>query len=172
MLETGNIWENIPQKKGKPERVLRDCGKHWQDGQYALLYSEDNQSAAHFVGRVEFFDRDFTTVLKVVLNFVFESDRECETCDLRLTFCFVQRIDKSGKMLAYYKNKGFTTANDSGHKKYVIYYKTQRMKDVIAAHFASDMKLGYTFESPREEFIPARYQDGRAARDLHFGDVV
>jgi hypothetical protein len=60
MLEEKNIW--------------KDCGKHWQDGQYALLYSKDNQSAAHFVGRVEFFDRDFTTVLKVVLNFVFESD--------------------------------------------------------------------------------------------------
>jgi hypothetical protein len=87
-------------------------------------------------------------------------------------FFFLQRIDKSGKMLAYYKNKGFTIANDSGHKKYVTYYKNQRMKDVIAAHFARDMKLGYTFEGPREDFISARYQDGRAARDLHFGDVV
>ena len=87
MLETKNIWENIPQEKGRPKRVLRDCGKHWQDGQHALLYSEDNQSAAHFVGRVEFFDRDFTTVLKVVLNFVFESDRECETCHLRFVLC-------------------------------------------------------------------------------------
>ena len=72
-----------------------------------------------------------------------------------------QRIDPSGKLLEHYTKRGFTMANDSGHKKYTKYYKNQRMRDVVASYYASDMKLGYCFDTDGEFIKPARYQDGK-----------
>ena len=73
--------------------------------------------------------------------------------------------------MEYYMKHGFTMHNDSGHKKYSTYYKNERMKNIVASFFASDMKLGYRFESYAEHIKPARYGDGKAAAELNFGDV-
>ena len=123
------------------------CGCHQRDHQYPLIFSANGEPAMHFVGRLEYFDRDFTTILK--------------------------RIDKSGKMLEYYKTQGFTMSNDSGHKKYTAYYTDERWKEVVAAYYTSDMKLGYTFDlGERVDYVkPARYEDGFSAAELNFGDV-
>ena len=74
-------------------------------------------------------------------------------------------------MLEYYRKSGFTMHNDSGHKKYTLYYKNQNMKSVIASFYSTDMTLGYKFETSPDVFIPARYADGKAAAELNFGDI-
>jgi hypothetical protein len=64
-------------------------------------------------------------------------------------------------------------SNDSGHKKYTTYYTDERWKEVVAAYYTSDMKLGYTFDlGERVDYVkPARYEDGFSAAELNFGDV-
>lgn len=85
--------------------------------------------------------------------------------------CLEQRIDPTRKMLEYYKTSGFTMGNDSGHKKYTTYYTDQTMKDAVASFYALDMNLGYTFDTYQEPITPSRYEDGKKAADLNFGDV-
>ena len=75
-------------------------------------------------------------------------------------------------MLDYYKASGFTMSNDSGHKKYTAYYKDTTMRDAVAAFYSDDMKLGYGFETTVDDFKPARYEDGKAAVELNFGDIA
>ena len=74
-------------------------------------------------------------------------------------------------MLEYYAKSGFTMHNDSGHRKYTSYYKDDKMKNAVASFFAEDMRLGYKFETHGEAIKPARYNDGKSAMDLNFGDV-
>jgi hypothetical protein len=139
------------KKIGKvhPSKEVEVCGSgHRSDHQYPLIFADNCEPAVHFVGRIEYFDRDFTTILK--------------------------RIDKSGKMLEYYKTNGFSMSNDSGHKKYTDYYTDERWKEVVARYYVNDMKLGYTFDlGAHVDYVkPARYEDGFSAAELHYGDVV
>ncbi len=136
-------------RKVHPSEKVEVCGSnHRSDHQYPMIFAENCEPAVHFVGRIEYFDRDFTTILK--------------------------RIDKSGKMLEYYKTNGFSMSNDSGHKKYTEYYTDERWKEVVARYYVNDMKLGYTFDlgSHVDHVKPARYEDGFSAADLLLGDVV
>jgi hypothetical protein len=136
--------------KVHPSKKVEVCGSvHRSDRQYPFIFADNCEPAVHFVGRIEYFDRDFTTILK--------------------------RIDKSGKMLEYYKTNGFSMSNDSGHKKYTDYYTDERWKEVIARYYVNDTKqFGYTFDlGAHVDYIkPARYEDGFSAAELHFGDVV
>ena len=92
-----------------------------------------------------------------------------DRCSLWYIYLY-QRIDPSGKMLEYYKNRGFTMHNDSGHKKYTSYFINEKMKSAVATFYAPDMNLGYKFESYKPPSKPARYADGKPAAQLNFGD--
>ena len=41
------------------------CGYHMQNLQYPSIYSQNGKPGVHFAGRLEHFDRDFKTILKV-----------------------------------------------------------------------------------------------------------
>jgi len=121
------------------------CGHHVQDMQYMSIYNRNGKPGVNFAGRLEFFGRDFKTILA--------------------------RIDPSGKMLDYFNTKGFTMHNDSGHKMYFEYYKNQSMKDAVASFYQADMKLGYSFHTSGEKILPKRWADGKPAGELNYGDT-
>ena len=82
-----------------------------------------------------------------------------------------QRIDATGKMLDYYVRNGFTMHNDSGHKKYTTYFTDRKMIDAVSKFYSVDMRLGYLFETYADPVAPARFHDGKPAKELNYGDV-
>mmetsp|Transcript_35860 Transcript_35860/g.44499 ORF Transcript_35860/g.44499 Transcript_35860/m.44499 type:complete len:419 (+) Transcript_35860:185-1441(+) len=96
-----------------------ECGGHFGDTQWRPSWNEKG-SPMNFIGRLEYFDRDWRTVLA--------------------------RIDPSGRMLEIDKKRSFKKANKSPHKKYMSYY-TPELKKLITEAFIHDVNnLGYTFE--------------------------
>ena len=100
----------------------------------------------NFIGRLEYFERDFNAVL--------------------------QRI--SNELYATYKKLGFEMANDSAHKHYTKYYTDPEMIQIVRTRYAIDCQLlGYKFEVGGNlgNFKPDTYHDGKPAGELNYGHV-
>ena len=106
-------------------KVYQHCAYHVHEAQAAYLFTADGAPGVNFVGRLEYFERDFPVILR--------------------------RIDPSGKMLAWYTEQGFEISNDSGHSPYELYYWSEKMKEDVATFYAADLHLGYRFETRGED---------------------
>ena len=110
------------------------------------MFTKGEEPILNFIGRLEYFQRDFNRVLKHI----------------------------SPDLYKTYKEIGFEMANDSAHKKYTEYYTNEKMIKKVKRKYRKDIKLlGYKFKTGGnlDGFKPESYHDGKPAQELNYGHV-
>ena len=124
----------------------KKCPAFHAEAQWTSMFTAGGEPLLNFIGRLEYFQRDFGRVLHRISAELFET----------------------------YKKIGFEMANDSAHKKYTQYYTNSRMIKKVRYKYRKDIGLlGYDFKTGGNlgGFKPKSYYDGKPAKDLNFGQV-
>ena len=127
-------------------RNPKKCPAFHAENQWKSMFTLAKEPLLNFIGRLEYFERDFNAVL--------------------------QRF--SNELYATYKKLGFEMANDSAHKHYTKYYTDPEMIQIVRTRYAIDCQLlGYKFEVGGNlgNFKPDTYHDGKPAGELNYGHV-
>ena len=136
----------------KFEAFVRDppsCPAFHDENQWSSMFSRGGEPLLNFIGRLEYFARDFDYVIRHI----------------------------NVELYNTYKEIGFEMANDSAHKKYTDYYTGNKndLREIIRKRYKKDIELlGYTFLKGGNlgHFVPSSYHDGLPAADLNYGDVT
>lgn len=124
----------------------KKCPAFHSEAQWISMFTAGGEPLLNFIGRLEYFKRDFGRVLKRISTELFET----------------------------YNKIGFEMANDSAHKKYTEYYTSPQLIKKVRYKYRKDINLlGYDFETGGNlgGFKPQSYHDGKPARDLNFGHI-
>ena len=124
----------------------KKCPAFHAESQWTSMFTKGEEPILNFIGRLEYFQRDFNRVLKHI----------------------------SPDLYKTYKEIGFEMANDSAHKKYTEYYTNEKMIKKVKRKYRKDIKLlGYKFKigGNLDGFKPESYHDGKPAQELNYGHV-